>query len=568
MAYRIRLSRLWLLLPLLAPGVAGCAQTPPPAGVRLELDVRSGPTYSIGISPDGRSLWIPSVGITRVWDLQTSSWSTKTIPGSFGSLSPDGRMLARVIIRPRHNAQSPEVAIVNAESGKVIHLLSGHKYYVTALAFSPDSSLLATGSRDGTLRIWSTRTGRQLRMIQIKGRYFEDAAFSPDGKTLAAACCYGFDGGDDCDYLGLFDVATGRMKRRMHNERFGMEAIAFSPDGRWIASSGWAESYGGKSSWDNRVRIWRVTDGENLRTIEAKETVKCLAASPDGARLFLAEDQGYVEAWDTRSWRQTWQSRISREHVNIVACTPDGRTLVAGTARPFKNQGYFGQVMVLDATDGSVKQEITVPDLRPAVLSLALSPDGAQVSGTYSDGLSRTWGLRDGRLVQVRRAQAGATPASAISVPWLQREGVVVDCLAISPDHQTILTGGRDEMVRLWEADSHVCRQSFRANAVGVNAIAVTPDGKTILTGGGDGTIMVWSNPALALRATLMVLPHPGASQRADEWITFTPGNYYVGSARAKDHVSLVIGDSPRLTETYRDYFNRQSEVARALAVP
>src|SRR5208282_3602118 len=100
-----------------------------------------------------------------------------------------------------------------------IHLLNGHTGYCTAVDFSRDGTVLASGSRDGTVILWSTQTWKVLRTLQNPDRgvdefdddspdlvlpvYVEDVAFSPDGKSLVMASYTG--------NLHLWDVDTGEL---------------------------------------------------------------------------------------------------------------------------------------------------------------------------------------------------------------------------------------------------------------------------------------------------------------------------------------------------------------------
>jgi len=73
----------------------------------------------------------------------------------------------------------------NFVSRKLMYATSLSRAGVTAVAFSPDSNLIATGSyHDGTLRLVDTTTGKLLSEIQVSMFGVGAVAFSPDGKYL------------------------------------------------------------------------------------------------------------------------------------------------------------------------------------------------------------------------------------------------------------------------------------------------------------------------------------------------------------------------------------------------
>jgi WD40 repeat protein len=100
---------------------------------------------------------------------------------------------------------------------------------VTSLAFTPDGARLATGSKDGTARIWDAASGQELRKLNHGGVSFVlGVAFSPDGRWLATAC--------DKWAVRIWDIASGqRVLDLIIHKIFG---VAFSPDGRWLATAG------------------------------------------------------------------------------------------------------------------------------------------------------------------------------------------------------------------------------------------------------------------------------------------------------------------------------------------
>ena len=103
-------------------------------------------------------------------------------------------------------------------------------------------------------------------------------AYSPDGRLLAVASSLG---------IYLYDAETLEEVRFIKSDAWA-NSVAFSPDGATLASG----------SWDETVRLWRVSDGSLLRTLEGHTgPVWSVAFSPDGATLASGSDDGTVRLW-------------------------------------------------------------------------------------------------------------------------------------------------------------------------------------------------------------------------------------------------------------------------------
>src|SRR5205085_3604766 len=100
----------------------------------------------------------------------------------------------------------------------------------------------------GNIILWDTASATvRATLGQEDGRPVRSLAFSPDGKTLAAAVGHGRD--REPGLIVLWDVATGQRRFTLTGHTDEVLSVAFSPDGRLLASGG----------SDRTVRLWDMT---------------------------------------------------------------------------------------------------------------------------------------------------------------------------------------------------------------------------------------------------------------------------------------------------------------------
>jgi WD40 repeat protein len=171
--------------------------------LRSFRNVRSSP--SVAFIPGGQTLATTDGGQVALLSVATGA-QRGIFRGPEGravtslAVSRDGKTLAAGMYRDSGGLSS-NIQLWQLATGREVATLSGHAGHVPSVAFAPDSKTLASGSWDGTVKLWDAAIGRELFTFgQQRASPVNAVAFSPDGKTLAAGCKDG--------RIRLWDVAA------------------------------------------------------------------------------------------------------------------------------------------------------------------------------------------------------------------------------------------------------------------------------------------------------------------------------------------------------------------------
>jgi WD40 repeat protein len=244
-----------------------------------------------------------------------------------------------------------------------------------ALGFSPDGSRIASYTGE-QIAIWDSKTGERLQTMPGQERYVYQTQWSPDGTVLASASVDGT--------IHLWDVATGEPlqvldgfsggARQMGG---GITEVLFSPDGRYLAA--------GQRFTPGRLVVWdREAETEVLR-VERPRKMYSVAWGPNGDRLYTAEENGTVYGWSFPGGEQVNQWQLEKGQLFSIDAA-DTRVVTGGKAET---------VHVLDPERGAVLHQFDHGDF---LNNTAVVPEQPTVASVSSNGVLRVWDTDTGTL--------------------------------------------------------------------------------------------------------------------------------------------------------------------------
>jgi WD40 repeat protein len=417
------------------------------------------------------------------------------------AFSPDGNIIAT-----GSSSADCTVKLWNIHNGRYLQTCSGHSSGVKCITFSPDGKLLASCSRDKTIRFWNVPDGKCVQVLYAHGDEVSHINFNSDGSKLASC--------SSDQTVKLWDVKQGRVFKTIKGYENEVRALVFSPDSEMLVSG----------HGDSKIRLWDISKGEVLRILEGhKNTVTSVNISQDGRKLVSGSEDKTVKIWDifTGDVLQTW--KVDKREIWSVAFNHDSKTIAAGCdGKTIANDIDHEEVRLWNVPDNRYDKvhERIFSGHDSAVYSVVFSPQevGQILASASTDWTIKLWELSTGEVLRTLEGHTHAVMSVAFSPQINQR---------------VIASGSFDRTVRLWNLNNGECFRIFQGHTQPVFSVTFSPNGKTIASGSFDSTIKLWSVSTSECLLTLQ-----GHSNRVFGAV-FSPNGKIIASASGDETIKL-----------------------------
>jgi WD40 repeat protein/DNA-binding SARP family transcriptional activator len=480
----------------------------------------------VGLSPDGALLYTGGTGGASlvVRDVETGTLvDSVTIAHIGGEVSPDGAVVAV--------ADGRDVVLLDAATLTELRRLEGQAD-VTTLQFSRDGTRFATGTEDGAVTLWDVATGAVVDQFRGHSTFVRELAFSPDGATLYTVAqdrsflAWDLDGsrrfvaehrapatpanadyaivapsGERVTYVSglsgqpdamqFLDLTANEMSPLIEVGHGGIGDVRPRPPGfDQVATSG----------RDGFVRIWERSTGRLIseRDVDGDR----IAYSADGERILVGAADGEVAVIDADTL-EPLAPPIQLDHrVVRLQASPDNRTAIALTSAP-------PGIALVDTIDGTVLHQRRI-ELDP--ISADFSPDGERAAIALQTG---EVGVLDVSTAEWVRAPLDGHHSTAITVRY-------------SPDGDTLVSGGLDGRVALWDGNTGALLGSVVASPNVATAAGFAPDGHTVVIASTDGTVARWDTQVEQWISAACAIA--GRSVTPAEWAAILPNRPFINT--------------------------------------
>ncbi len=399
------------------------------------------------------------------------------------AVSPDSNYVAT-------GSKDKSAKLWEVSTGREVRSFLGHQASVTSVSFTKDGKHLITSSSDHSAKIWEVLSGKQILSVAPpeNSSYFNrygdtelinDVAIDPKGKFLVTLG----------QVLYVWSLPSGKLIKEIVIEQGnqGANDVSISPNGEWLAIGE-----------DNNVAsVYRTSNWEKVYTLEYTDIYSSCGGcqtyvefSNDSKYLLKASKKGELAKYELSSGKLVTRFSKRLGELNSFNVSADGQWIAASTPK---------EVTIFDAQKGDSIKTIN-PQIEADINQCKFSIDGKQllfacdnnVVLMYNVSTTKRKGELTGFLNQRDKGGINYDPNSYWD-SYIAKYLRFKNNLLVSRDNKTLLKGKFGEKIKRWDIATGKTEMEYVAHTKAVLCYNYSRDGKILISGGGDGTIIIWN---------------------------------------------------------------------------
>lgn len=403
----------------------------------------------------------------RIWNAETGEQLGKPLvhPGAAISAKFDkeGKYIVTASMDGSARVWDAEICEIKQEPCKPFRILRGHRKPVSSAMFSGDGTRVLTGSNDKTVRIWDWKKEETLLALQGPPSAFgwrNRAVFNPAEDRLLTM--FGGTSAYIWNLKKLDLVAPIVLKDHDSIVKFA----EFNVTGDRVVTA----------SLDKTARVWDLSDGRPVLTLEHRDPVFSASFDPAGRWIITAAGKA-AHIWDASDGKFKHSLDGHEGRLFSAAFSPDGDRAVTAS--------IDGTARVWESETGEELMEL-VGHAAPVTYA-DFAPGGKRVVTASTDRTARIWDPATGGALQVLRGHDGTVMSAKFDAAG-----------------NRIVTASVDKTVRIWDAESGVLLKTFQSDPdEPFESAAFSPDGRYLAAAASDGTVRIMGVASGATLATL-----------------------------------------------------------------
>ncbi|KAI9894500.1 MAG: hypothetical protein M1814_003258 [Vezdaea aestivalis] len=337
--------------------------------------------------------------------------------------------------------------IWDCDTGTNFKKLTGHTSSVIAVSWSPDGTVVATGSRDKTVRLWDPATGEAKGgPMTGHGEWITSFAWEPyhlceSGNARLASAS------KDAT-VRIWNTVLRRVEIVLCGHAKSVVCVKWGGTGSLYTSS-----------QDHTIKIWKSDTGELIRTLKGhSHWVTSLALSTDHALRTAYHEYGKPIPGNEAAKKELALSRYKKAAPERLVSGSDDTTLCLwNPSEP--------QTTPISKMHGHQK----------VVIRVAYSPNGAFIASAGFDNLVKLWNGRDGSFLATFKGHVSD-----------------VFQVSFSADSRLLVSGSKDTTLKVWDIKARKLKEDLPGHQDEVLVVDWSPDGEKVASGGRDGKIKLW----------------------------------------------------------------------------